>query len=817
MRLYQKLSFAFLSYLIGVSLFAQGGQNINSDLRGSLSGSLQDENEISIPFATVAVYKLPDSTVVTGSTSDIEGNFSIKTPAPGNYYLQFSSIGYTSVNSDSFEISSKAFARDFGTMVMPEQSTMLNEVMVKAWKPQVRTENGKMVMNVEGTAIAAGNTAYEMLSRAPGVSVDQSGGFMINGQKGVSVMLNGRLTFLTPDELKTLLESMPAENIKEIEVVHTPSSKYDAEGVSGILNIKFKENTMSGFNGSIYGGLFYNRKSLFNGGLNLNHKKGRWNTFLNFDLSERGFYRDRQTLRTFPGDENASEFRSKGFQGVDNLIPSIQVGTDFEINEKHSLGFISNLIYKNSESDWNTSSTVGLPSDPFVNIDAKNRQEKDFRNERFNLHYIGELDTLGTSISADLDFARLETDSRSDFTNQFNYVEDEAEDLEKLYNKKDLGFDIYSARLDLNLPISESSNIETGLKASKVISDSDLEFFEFEEEAFQLDAGRSERFRYKENIYAAYASYSNLINDTWNIQLGLRAEQTVGKSKLFSTGNITERDYLNFFPNIMIEQNVSENYKLNYSFNRRIKRPAYQALNPSIFYMDPYSYIIGNPDLLPQISNSFKLSQTIFKKFNLLLGYDYSKDYLGESLSTDPETGETIYTTQNLNYLRNYNATVVAPVELASFWNVNNTLVVTYQDYNLEIDGQSLENKNLFSMLQSNHQLSLPGDLSLEVNGTVQGPVASGIYNVDGLWWIDAGLKKSFFDGKLNASLRMTDVFKSRNFHIEAEYVGNTFTLDQYLYDQALSINLRYNFNDGNKAKKRSRSNDLEELNRAGG
>ncbi|MDX1472513.1 MAG: outer membrane beta-barrel protein, partial [Flavobacteriaceae bacterium] len=221
-------------------------------------------------------------------------------------------------------------------------------------------------------------------------------------------------------------------------------------------------------------------------------------------------------------------------------------------------------------------------------------------------------------------------------------------------------------------------------------------------------------------------------------------------------------------------------------------------------------------DIMPQINNSFQIGQTFFKKYNLILGYDNADRYLAEIPFTDAETGITYLTTGNLNYFKSYNATIVAPVEIASFWQANNNLVLSQQDYNLEIGGEKIENNNFFYMAQSNHQVNLPGDIQLEMNASLRGPTAYGVYNIDSQWWVDAGLKKSFMDDKLNVSLRATDIFKTMDMGIIAQYNGNTFNLDQYFWNQAVSLNLRYNFSKGAKAERKTKANKLEELDRAG-
>jgi outer membrane receptor protein involved in Fe transport len=302
----------------------------------------------------------------------------------------------------------------------------------------------------------------------------------------------------------------------------------------------------------------------------------------------------------------------------------------------------------------------------------------------------------------------------------------------------------------------------------------------------------------------------------WNLQAGLRAEQTYGVGRSFTMNETSERDYLDFFPNVMLGQKVSENYQVNYSYSRRIQRPDYSSFNPSIFYLDPYTYTEGNPDLQAQITDSYKLTNTFFKKFTLLLSYDSTEDYFVEVPEADAETGKTSFTTRNLDNFSTYGATIIAPVELASFWNVNNTLVLNQQEYDLTIDGSSVENDNFFYLIQTNHQVNLPWEIKFEVNGTYRGPMAYGVYDIERQWWIDAGLKKSFLNDRLDVTLNATDIFRGKEMNVTADYLGNTITIDQYFDDRSVSLNLRYTFNPS-KAKSKSRQSSLEELNRAGG
>lgn len=807
MKLYLKLNLFVLSFLLTQFGVAQDG---------IISGRLQDQNQETIPFVTVSVMKLPDSTVVTGTTTDLDGNYKLKPSQPGEYVLRFSAIGYTESFTPTFQVIGADFTKDFGISTLHEEITGLKEVTINTWKPRIRIESDKLVMTVENTALAAGNTAFEMLSRAPGVSVGHSGGFLINGKEGVSVMIDGRLTYFSPNELKTFLESMPAENIQEIEVIHNPSAKYDAEGVAGILNITLKQNTSTGLTGSVYGGFQHNQQQLFNGGLNLYHNSGKWNSFATLDLAQRGSVRDQHQYRTFAGEEDNAFLDQEGTEKSESFVTTAQAGTDYNINDNHKVGISTNLTLEDRENDWNTMTTIGQSnSGGTMDIEARNHIDGNSGHGRLNLYYTGKLDTVGTTLSADLDYVRLERELDSRFDNHYTFLADGSEELESLTNNSISDYDIYAAKVDLRLPLSRSSNLEMGVKGSKVISNSELRFFTEENGSPIFDPTRSDRFRYEEEIYAAYSTYSNRINSTWNVQAGLRAEQTYGKGRSFVLDQITPTEYIEFFPTLLVEQNVNDNYNLAYSFTRRISRPNYVILNPFISYLDPYTYIVGNPDIKPQFTSSLQFSQTLFKKYNLRLAYDFSRDYMGEVPSMVPETRETTFTTRNMDNYIAYGATLVAPIEIANFWNVNNTLVFNREQYDLEINGEPIETKDYFFMAQSNHQVSLPWDVQMELNATYRSSNSFGVYAIGQRWWMDAGLKKSFIDDRLNVSLRATDIFKTLKTNVEADFLGNHYELQQYFGHQSISINLRYNFSNGN-SKRETRSNSLEEMSRAG-
>ncbi|MFD0977640.1 TonB-dependent receptor domain-containing protein [Salinimicrobium gaetbulicola] len=783
---------------------------------GSLNGSLQDQNKETIPYATVAIMKVQDSTIVTGGTTNETGNFSMKSPKDGEYFLRFSAIGFKPTFSEPFIVKGENYGHSFGMVTMAEEVTMLNEVMVKSWRPRVEFNAGNMVVSVEGTALAAGSSAFEILSRSPGVSLDQEGNFLLNGKSGVTVMIDGRRSYLSSKELQTMLEGMSAENIKNIEVINNPTAKYDAEGTAGILNINLKSNSLSGLNGSIYAGYEIREKHWYNAGLALNYKKVKWNSFLNLDMAKEGTIRDQEFDRVIQAEGENAIFRQEGKDTRVKYIPSLRVGSDYSINPKHSVGVMLNFTNQIRDNIWHTWGTLqNINVGETTQIDAKNFLDESFENTGINVHYQGVLDSVGTSLSVDLDYVKLRKDGNSKFVNNYSY-NDGSHFKEVLYSDNLSDFDIYSAKTDLSVPFTKTSNLDLGVKVSKVISDSKLRFSIDEGGSLQPDPSRSNDFRYEEDIFAGYLSYRNRINDTWNFQLGLRAEQTFSEGRSIEGDALIDRGYLEFFPNVNIEQTLSENYKLNYSFSRRISRPAYKQLNPFIFYLDPYTYIDGNPGLKPQFMNSFQLSQTFLKKYNLLLSYDHSRDYIGEIPLQNPETKEMIFSIQNMNDFRSYGATLVAPFKILPDWHMNNNFVLVKQEYDIVIGEQELENDQLYFTARSTQRINLPLNLKLELFASYEGPVAYGLYKFEDQWWLDAGLKRSFWNDKLDLTFKATDIFKTMRSRATTTFNNNSTKINQYWGNRGVSLNLRYKISNG-QSESASRSKSLEELQRAGG
>jgi hypothetical protein len=812
MKKINRLLLLTLAMVLSLSGWAQNG--------GLLTGNLKDEKGQALGFGTVALVQGAQAAIVTGGVSDAAGKFEISTPAAGTYRLRVTAIGFAALETAPFEVPGPAFSKDFGALTVKADAKALQEVQVRALRPTVVMQADKMVVSVEGTALAAGNTVYEVLAKAPGVFVDQDGNIQLNGKSGIRIMIDGKLTYLSGKELQTLLQGMPAENLKDLELITNPSAKYDAEGTAGIININLKKNQLGGLNGSWYAGHQYNGQHGYSGGANVNFKKGPWNSFATADVSRRIHMRTNTMTRLFNnGSAGQVHYDQTGREEGSRFTPSLRLGSDFDLHKNHSVGVMANLMFFQADNDYRTESFLrnGNPAQDTL-ISATNLIQGQFFNTTLNAHYLGKLDSAGTTLSADLDFVSLQDQRDSDFRNRYtplNNTEGGRQDL--LFSDNTPSYTIYAAKVDFTRPLTSKTKLEAGAKASHVTSDNSLNFYKRNTPVPILDPGRSNHFIYKENILAAYTNLSTSFGEKWSVQAGLRVEQTAGKSRLVNKDSTNTRHYTNLFPSVFVSQKVSKDYQLTYNYSRRINRPRYEALNPFIFYLDPYTWATGNPYLRPQFTHSFQVTQVFKSTYNLTLAYAVTNDFIAEIPVQDVETSTTVFGQRNVDQFKNLSATLVAPLKITSYWDISNNLSASHQDYTIALEGKPLRNEQFFFYAQSTHNIQLPKKIRAELNLGYQGPLAYGLYKIAGNWGIDLGFKRSFLADKLDLSLNATDLFRTRRIIGKANFNGNINEFDQYFAQQSVRVNLRYRFNKGEKFEAKGRNTNLEELNRAGG
>jgi len=805
----KKIFVAILSLVLCCATSLSRAQN------SILTGKLQDEKARPIPLVNVSLLNAADTSFVAGAVTSSEGIFSLKTPEAGIYFIRFTSIGFTGFETLVFEVRKDDLTKDFGLITLKVDAKTLSDVSVTAMRPTITQLADKMVVSVEGTAMAAGNTAYTALSRAPGVFIDAEGNIQLNGRSGIMVMIDGRQTFLSARDLRTMLEAMPAENLKNIEIITNPSSKYEAEGTSGILNINLKKNTQQGLNGSINTTSNTNFKD-YGATLSTNimFKKGPWNSILATTTGRYVNGRDATFTRVFGSPLAVTYFdqvaESNGWiQGP----PALRFGTDYTLNSKHSVGFMTRYNTWNYHTDFLTDTYIGTqPKTPADFIKAKNFTYNSAQTFTTNLHYTVKLDTIGTLLSADLDYVRITKNGYSDFSNYYTDLGTGRKTQDFLYTNNPNGYDVYSGKIDFTLPLKEGGRFEAGVRASQVSSDNDNQFY-FNNGSLVADINRTNHFKYHEGIYAAYVNWNGTVSKALSIQAGLRMEHTLSTGHSITLNRMTEREYTNFFPTFFLQQKVSDNYGINYSISRRISRPNYGLLNPFRIYRDPYTWIEGNPFLQPQYSNIVSMAHVIQKRYIVTLSYQRTEGVIAELPFVDVANAVTIYTQANLNKSRSLGATAVAPLKIAKGWDSQNTAVLSYNKFILNTDTTRQTNAQVYFSIRSNHTILLPQSIRMELNLVYRGPAVSGLYKQAAMTSVDVAFKRAFLKKGFEAAVNVTDIFKGTSLIRKATVGKSTSDFDQYFRARAVSISLTYSFSKGQKVEEKRRAS-VDEIDR---
>jgi outer membrane receptor protein involved in Fe transport len=544
---------------------------------------------------------------------------------------------------------------DLGTIVLQMVAQQLNTVDVKLKKQLIEQRNGKMIVNVAASLLAAGNTAMEILARVPGVTLDNEGNVSLRGKPGVSIMIDGKLSYLSAAQLANLLRSTPGNSIQTVEVIANPSAKYDATGTGGIINIKLKKNTSIGTNGTITGGVGVGRYHKADGGLTLNHNSGKINLFGNYNYTNNKQFEQLLLTRSIEQANSAIFVDQDARELSSRKNNSYKAGLDYVIDANNTIGLLING-YANGYTGNNRTSTYisSQPGKIDSTILGQNAFDGRYRNQAYNLNYKSILDTLGQELNVDLDFSRVRNMETAHYNNTFLNQAGLSYRAPLVFrNFTPSKVKILAAKVDYTFALPRKMKVETGLKSSLVNTDNDFSAEQQVGQQWENIKNQSNRFVYRENVSAAYLNLHKTLNAT-TFQLGLRTEltHTVGKSVTLKDQVV--RNYLDFFPSLAINRTLSEENTLGFTYSRRIDRPDYQSLNPFIYYSDFYTRSKGNPSLRPQYASSYELNYG-HKNLNISLSYIRTRDVMTTTILTDTVEKAIILYEQNLASRNTFN------------------------------------------------------------------------------------------------------------------------------------------------------------------
>lgn len=767
----KKLS-VFLALLLTVGL-ATGFANAQST--GTVTGQLRTANGQPVEFASVAIFNAKDSSLVKGTLSDTAGHFNLPKIPFNNYYLTIGFVGYQTLVVNNVRLTAQEPEKKLGVLTLLTDEKTLKEVAVVAKKPLIEQRIDRTVFNIENSILAEGNTALELLEKAPGISVDDEGNISLKGRAGVSVMINGKLTYLSQRELTTLLRGTSSGSVSKIEIIANPSAKYDAAGNSGMINIVLKKSEKAGINGSVYANAARSRANRYGGGTSLNYRNGKFNMYGSYDRAYRGEVEYVSYIRRFHDGVQTTVPNRISYQDTKTNEPlytnNYKIGLDLFANEKNTLGVLVNGNFGKYINDNNTtnllvSGTGEVLSRPQTHNDNLDR----WNSTAYNFNYVHRFDDKGKELSMDLDYSV--NDNRSAQSMDTHYPNPENPSLETRSVRRgsvpSLTY-VYVGKVDYAHPFGEKAKFETGWKSSYVDVDNNLKYDTLRNGQWIPDPSWSNHFKYKETIHAGYINFSKEFGK-FALQVGLRGENTQTEGHQVTTDSLVKRNYFQLFPSLSATQTLNDDHSMQFSYSRRVERPDYSDLNPFRFFRDPFLYYEGNPFLRPELSHSLELSHTFKGKFTTALNYSYTSDVMNWMMGQVDSLNTTFQSPQNLRSFINYGVSFTAAIQPVSWWSSNNFVNVYRNQYKGDQKGGDLNNSIVTFALNSQNSFTFGKGYSGELSAYYNSRTVYGVFRSRGYYVISAGAQKTVLNKKGTIKVLVNDIFQTRQRRQTARY-----------------------------------------------
>ena len=780
--------------------------------KGKVSGSILDEKSQPFPFVNVLLLKAKDSTLSKGLAADENGKFIFDQVDAGDYLTLVSMVGYQKIYSKIFSVSEKNVT--LPSYKLQPESQALNEVTVTAKKPFIEQEIDRTVINVENSIVSAGATALEVLERSPGVTVDQQNDkLQLRGKDGVIVQIDGKQTYLTQAELVNLLRNTPSDNIEKIELITNPSAKYDAAGNSGIINIKFKKNKNFGTNGnfSIGGGIASPGYGRGNASLALNNRKGKISLFGTGSAFEGEGFNSQDIYRAIPYEGKTTTFNMISKSDWRSRNYNYRAGMDYFATDKTTIGVLFSGFYNSWKNPLRATNAEILNDDLSLRqtYHTDTKAHNNMNNISANVNLKHQFNDKGKELTFDADYVRYDSKGFNSLDTRYFTPDgkpDGAPDI--IRNNMPALINIGVAKMDYAQPLGKGK-FEAGLKSSYVKSDNNM-IFETFDDTWQLDPSRTNQFKYTENINAGYANFNGQINSKTKYQLGLRAEHTHAIGNSVTLNSVRDRNYFNLFPSVFLSRNLDSSNVLNLSYSYRIDRPNYQSLNPFEYYLDPYTFQKGNPNLRPQYTHSFQLVH-VYKSFlNTTLAYSRIKDMIADEVPMlIPEENKTYVTAENLDHQNYVSLTISAPIPVTKWWNLQTNVTGAYNQYKTFYRNAQF-NMNIFTWnAYVNNTFTLPKNWTAEISGWFNSPAIYGLLSSKSQGAINLGLQKSLMDKKATIRLSIQDPFWSNKFRGTTKFEDIDLRVKSTWPSRQARITFTYRFGNQNvKTRQRNTGSD---------
>lgn len=802
--------------LVGITSQNLLGQQTENE-KVLISGKvIEVDSKMPLEYATI-ILQNKQTKEITGGITDVNGSFNISVPK-ATYQIR---VEFISFNSKVFPLKVIDSDTDLGIIKLSENTKALNEVVIVAEKTTVDIRLDKKVFNIGKDLSIRGGNASDVLGNVPSIQVDVEGTVSLRGNENVTILIDGRPSALVGLNGAEALRQIPAEAIEKVEVITSPSARYDAEGTAGILNIILRKNKLTGFNGSLQLDLGYPER--LGAAFNANWRTEKWNLFTNTgfrynetpgnSLSESNF------LAATAQNARVIEQRNFGRLGR-SLFTSF--GAEYYLTKSSSI--IGNIVFNSgNDDDVNTNDIQRYDANGGLN-EATFRTESEGEDEQriqYTLDYVNNFDQKGRKLSMNLQYSTEMEDILNNITEVDTQI-NELNDLERVIEDQDENRALL--QIDYVHPVGENIQYETGYRGN--YRDIFNSFYLAERQVFPggplvADTGLNNSFNYEEFVNAAYFQYGQKFNNI-SLLAGLRYEYTSIEIEQQTATTVDSRSYGNLFPTINLGYEFKDGENITIGYNRRIRRPRGRNLNPFPSRSSEANIYTGNVELNPVITDAVDLGYLKrWEKFTLStsLYYNISNDNwerIQEDTGDITDNGDPITRRFPINLSTSERVGFEFTLNYRPFkiWNINSDFnlyqVTTDGDYTNPTNNvtQSFDFENTSYFIRLNQKITL-GKTDLQINSNYRGPSQNAQTESQGVFSMNIAASRDFFDEKASLSVNFSDVFNSR---ISRRTTNIPNFLNQYSEFQwrepQFRVSFVYRFNQKKERFKRNRDDN---------
>lgn len=782
----------------------------NSAQQYSIIGIVLDaETKQPLEYATIVCTPL-NGKAITGGITDQNGKFDVQV-AKGSYDISVEFISFKTKTFKNREIKEDL---NLGTILLEINAESLNEVEIIAEKSTVEIRLDKKIYNVGKDMTVKGGTASDVLDNVPSVSVDVEGNVSLRGSENVRILVNGKPSGLVGLSGTDALRQLPADAIEKVEVITSPSARYDAEGTAGILNIILRKGKALGFNSSFTATA--GNPDYFGASANLNYRTNKVNYFTNIGYNYNNSPGKSKSDVTYLNPINdAAKYISENTKYTrENNRFNSQFGVEYYINDKTSL--TGTVLYRTSDGD-DASTNTRQEFNASKNLLAKNYRledetEKD-KTLEYTLNLTKDFKKEGHKLTVDFRYGKSNEDNKSNIFEEDELGIVDENTLERSFT--DETSEDVLLKADYVLPINENTQFEFGVNADLNNQTTDYLLEEFENNQYVNNTNFSNTLDFQQNVYAVYSQYGQKINK-FSYLFGLRLENTDRTIKLIQTNEDFSENFTELFPTVNLGLEFSESENITLGYSRRLSRPRSFYLNPFETRTSKTYIRSGNIYLDPTYTNSFDFGY--LKRWDkiTLNSSIYYQHTINNIEWVESETLRDIDNVETLVILR-------SPINLSSqdrygfefttnytplkWWKLTNSFnfFKSSTEGNYNNVSYDKEDTNWFTRLES--RITLPGKIDWQTSGMYMGPSEGAFSKRDGIFSVNLAFSKDILNENGTLSLNVSDLLNSRK-RTSSSYTDNTISKSEFQWrSRQILLNFTYRFNQ-NKKRDRSRSFD---------